>query len=110
MNTAENTFAALTTGLPYTAAQMSKAIYNALANWQTHTWAGGDTQDESLEISWHEGHQEWQFVRMVRGVRTIEYDQLYESALADEDPELLYSLCDSLDLLEDLQAELEDQE
>lgn len=108
MSTAENTFAALSTGIPYTREQMSKAIYDALCGYQSHEYATGETQEETLEISWHAGREQWQFVRMEAGVRSIHYKGMWEGSLVGEDPDLLYSMCENLDLIDELQDELED--
>jgi hypothetical protein len=104
----QNTFAAIKTGIPYTAEQMSEAIYRALCDSQIYDYAyGEDSGGNSLEIHWHSKFEQWQLVYRVNGQATINYDALHETSLVYEQPSLLLSLCESLDLVEQLQEELE---
>ena len=104
----DNTVAALKTGIPYTAEQMSQAIYGVLCDSQITDYAYGETDEESLEISWHNRFEQWQIIRRdSKGHPEINYDGLHETALAFEDPKLLLDMCERLDLVEELDELLE---
>ena len=105
----QNTFAAIKTGIPYTAEQMSLAIYQALCDYQSSDYAyGEDSAGNSLEIHWHNGFEQWQMIYRENGQPIINYDGLHETSLVDEEPSLLLSLCESLDLIDELQEQLEE--
>lgn len=105
---ADNTFAAIKTGIPYTAEQMSTAIYRCLCDSQITDYAYGEDSDgNSLEIHWHSKFEQWQMIYRQNGQVSINYDSLHEHSLVWEEPSLLLSLCENLDLVDELQDELE---
>jgi hypothetical protein len=107
---AKNTFAAIKTGIPYTAEQMSEAIYDSLCNSQIYDYAyGEDSAGNSLEIHWHSKFDQWQLIYRQNGQPTINYDSLHETSLVHEEPSLLLSLCESLELVDELQELLEEE-
>ena len=106
----QNTFAAIKTGIPYTAEQMSRAIYQALCDSQISDYAyGEDSEGNSLEIHWHSKFEQWQLITRENGQPMINYDSLHETSLIWEEPSLLLSLCESLDLVDELQDILEEE-
>jgi hypothetical protein len=107
----QNTFAAIKTGIPYTAEQMSKAIHQAMCERQMADYAyGEDANGNSLEIHWHNTHESWQLISRVNGQPTVNYDLLHETSLEWEEPSLLLSLCEHLDIVDELQQELEEED
>jgi hypothetical protein len=108
---AQNTFAAVKTGIPYTAEQMSLAIYRSLCDSQVYDYAYGEDKDgNSLEIHWHNRYEQWQMIYRVNGQPMINYDGLHETSLVHEEPSLLLSLCESLDLVDELKEQMEEED
>ena len=109
MNTAENTWAALNTGIPFTTEQMSQAIYDCLCEYHTHDYVYGEYQQHSLEITWHLHHKHWQLIHRHNGQPRINYDQLHAGSLIFEEPALLFDMCENLGIVDQLKQDLEDE-
>lgn len=109
--TAENTFQALKTGIPYTPRQMSRAIYRCLCEGQVREQCYGEDQEgNSVEIQWSESHSEWQIINhYANGQTSVNYDHFWEESFVNWDPAMLLAICENLDLTEELDEELAQQ-
>ena len=97
--------------VPFTAEQMSGALYRYLCDDQLGEHAyGEDSKGNSMEITWIGSRGEWQVIdRFADGQCRIIYDDFWEGTWEDEDPELLYSMLNNLGLVEELQERLEEE-
>lgn len=96
--TAANTFAMLAYDIPYSAAQLSQAIYNCMCRFQRYEYAHGRNEDESVEIAYSIGYGCWQIIiyDQDENPKAVRYWDLTETTFADWPVDLLWDICKNL--------------
>jgi len=93
--------------VPFTTKQMSQVLYDYLCDSQIGDHAyGEDGKGNSMEIAWSSSHEEWQVInRFACGTTNIHYDGFWEESWVNEDLEMLYDMCQRLNLIDELECE-----